>query len=292
MDCLPLHEYTLIRFVTSLASRIACKSIKTYLYGVQFWSIMSGYNVAICSFPRLFYTLRGIRRTQGLRFTRPRRLPILPHHLRLIHFRIRFQAYTPFQRIMYRTMSSVAFFGLLRCSEYTSANRFTFDPASTLLVDDVSFNNNYTIMILRIKASKTDPFRNGVSIRIAAIGGWLCPVRLMRRYLHVHPGPGPLFRLDMHRYLVRNDVVSFLRGVLHDVPQINTHSFRIGGASAAASAGVPDSQIQILGRWSSDAYRRYLHLSDNVILRMGLALQQPTRLARLWDPNTMASRRV
>ena len=67
-------------------------------------------------------------------------------------------------------MSSVAFFGLVRCSEYTSANRFTFDPASTLLFSDVFFNNNYTVM-LQIKASKTDPFRNGVSIRIAAVGG-------------------------------------------------------------------------------------------------------------------------
>ena len=63
-------------------------------------------------------------------------------------------------------------------------------------------------------------------------------------------------------YLVRADIVTCLRRCFPGARNINTHSFRIGGASAAASAGIPDSQTQILGRWSSDAYRRYLRLSD------------------------------
>ena len=45
---------------------------------------------------------------------------------------------------------------------------------------------------------------------------------------------------------------------------LNTHSFRIGGAAAAA--GIQDSAIQLLGRWSGDAYCRYLHLSDYTVI--------------------------
>ena len=292
VPCLPLCEHTLIRYVTSMAPRVSQKTIKIYLSGVQFWSITLGHYITISSFPRLYYTLRGIRRLQGTRFTRPRRQPILLRHLRLIHFRVRFQAYTPGQHIMFRTMASTAYFGLLRCSEYTSANRITFDPDSTLLVSDVSFNDDYSIMVLIIKASKTDPFRVGTQIRIGAVGGYMCPVTLMRRYLRIHPGSGPLFQLEPGRYLVRNDVVVFLRRVLPNIPNINTHSFLIGGASAAASAGIPDSQIQILGRWSSDAYRRYLHLSDDAILQLSQALRRPATSARLWDPVGLTSRRV
>ena len=43
----------------------------------------------------------------------------------------------------------------------------------------------------------------------------------------------------------------------------SSHSFRIGAASAAAAAGIPDWQIQALGRWSSDCYRGYIRLPDS-----------------------------
>ena len=43
------------------------------------------------------------------------------------------------------------------------------------------------------------------------------------------------------------------------VPRCYTgHNFRIGTAKIAASHGLPDHLIKILGRWSSDAYQIYI----------------------------------
>ena len=280
----PLTEYHMQRYVVSMSNRLAFRSIKVYLSGVQFCSILIGSDVQLSTFTRLFYTLRGIRRLQGSRFNRPRRIPISYNQLLLLHCRLGLQSYTSYEILMLRCATALAYFGLLRCSEYTSFRRSWFDPDSTLLVTDISFNRDYSIMFVHIKSSKTDPFRVGCTIRVAAVSSPACPVRLMRAYLSSHPySSGPLFVWRSRCYLIRSDVVLVLRRCFPDVPNINTHSFRIGGESAAASAGVPDSQIQILGRWSSDAYRRYIHVSDNLVLQLGQALTSAHTSTRVWD---------
>ena len=38
----------------------------------------------------------------------------------------------------------------------------------------------------------------------------------------------------------------------------NTHSFRIGAATSASLANISDTHIQMLGRWQSNAFQRYI----------------------------------
>ncbi len=41
----------------------------------------------------------------------------------------------------------------------------------------------------------------------------------------------------------------------------NKHSFRIRAATSAIQANIPDVHIQMLGRWRSEAYKRYVRTS-------------------------------
>ena len=43
---------------------------------------------------------------------------------------------------------------------------------------------------------------------------------------------------------------------------IKGHSFRLGAASTAATASLPDWLIKVLRRWSSDCYQLYIHWSS------------------------------
>ena len=169
----------------------------------QIFAIFYGYPFQFSSFQRLYYNLRGIRRLQGKDFSRPNRQPITKQHLFAIkHFLVISQYRLP-DKIMLWSMCTLAFFGLLRVSEYTSPTPSTFNSSLHLTFSDVTFDNGFLIVF--IKASKTDPFRQGCHIRIAPSYTDFCPVLAIQHYLRIRPFrvSAPLFIFDNGTFLTR-----------------------------------------------------------------------------------------
>ena len=50
------------------------------------------------------------------------------------------------------------------------------------------------------------------------------------------------------------------------------HSFRIGTATAAANAGIEDSVIRTLGKWSSSAFLTHIHTPREQLARFSATL--------------------
>ena len=118
----------------------------------------------------------------------------------------------------------------------------------------------------------------------------LCPVTALREYMSIHPARlGPLFILSDGHFLTRLHITNILQaGFPLALPStIASHSFRIGGATLLCSLGVPDATIQILGRWSSSAFRRYLRISDALISRIHVSMASfnDQRPDRIWEPD-------
>ena len=70
---------------------------------------------------------------------------------------------------------TTAFFSFFRSSEFVSPLPVTYDKSSTLLVQDIKLQNDAAL--ISIKASKTDPFREGVTLYLAATGHSVRPVK-------------------------------------------------------------------------------------------------------------------
>ena len=79
------------------------------------------------------------------------------------------------------------------------------------------------------------------------------------------PRPGPFFVQDDGTPLTKATFATRVREVLivlgMDPKAYTGHSFRIGATTAAAHAGLEDSVVQALGRWSSTAFLRYIRMS-------------------------------
>ena len=116
---------------------------------------------------------------------------------------------------------------------------------------------------MRLKVSKTDPFRQGQTIVIGKTNSPLCPITAMVAYLNSRPlssDSGPLFTYVSGGFLTREKLTRETRLLISkgglDSREFAGHSFRIGAATTAASANLPPWLIKVLGRWSSDCFER------------------------------------
>ena len=53
----------------------------------------------------------------------------------------------------------------------------------------------------------------------------------------------------------------------------NGYNFHRGAATWAAEVGIPEAQIQTLGRWRSDAYKAYIEYSEEERIRLSERFQ-------------------
>eukprot|EP00731_Ephydatia_muelleri_P015648 Em0009g72a len=162
-----------------------------------------------------------------------------------------------------RAALTLGFFGFLRVSEFTYKNR-RFDPRYHPTRQDISWTGEGMHFFI-IKRSKTDQMGKGTTICIGRTEGrHTCPVAAMEAYRGCCCCPiqsSPLFHFRDGRPLTsksfRSTFLSLVEQCGYNPAQYNTHSLRIGAATAAARASLPTETIQKLGRWQSSAYQTY-----------------------------------
>ena len=262
---LPASEWTLMLFASHLSNTIKASSIKVYLAAIRSLHLENGFPNPLANCLRLERVIRGIKRCQGT--SKRERLPVTVAVLSRIREILNFQCYDD---ILLWAACCTGFFGFLRSGEFTTQNA-KFDARVHLTLDDVQIDRheNPKVVFLRVKCSKTDPFRKGHTIRLGVSGNIICPVRSLLRYLHMRGGdPGPLFRHTNGLPLTRATLTTWLRTAVSRAGIegiFSGHSFRIGAATSAAAAGIPDHLIKTLGRWLSSAYQLYIQTPHHIL---------------------------
>ena len=239
--------------------------------------------------PLLHLLLHGIKRTLGLKSRQ--RLPITMTLLRQIKEELaRAPDYLPTDKLMLWSAFTLAFYGFLRSSEFTSPSASQFNPLVHLSTTDVSITST-GCLTLHLKASKTDPYRQGCSLLIAPPHHSVCAVRALRKYLALRPTSrtSPLYVFQSGNYLTGAKVLAIIRTLLQRLGISSelyaSHSFRIGAATSAAEAGLPPWFIQTLGRWSSNCYTLNIRTPPSVLHKVpGLLAATNTSGQGIWNP--------
>ena len=264
---LPADEQTLMRFSALLADSLTHSSIKVYLSAVRSLHIDNGLPDPLVNCLQLQRLLRGVKRVQGP--ASRSRLPITIDLLKVIQQSLDMR---DSDHVMLWAACCLGFFGFLRAGEFTVNS--SFDPSVHLSIGDIQADSlvNPTCFKVRIKCSKTDPFRKGCDIYVGRGNSAVCPIVALSNYLVLRgPAPGPVFQFVSGRPLSRERLSSTVQSILSAAGYAGSfsgHSFRIGAATTAASRGVPDHLIKTLGRWSSDAYQIYIRTPVSSVVRV------------------------
>ena len=257
---LPLSEHVLCLFAAFLSKEgLRSQSIAVYLSGVRHLEICSGGTPERRDkWPRLQYVLRGIARSQ---VGTPHRLR-LPITCSILSSLKNVWSQGDFQSRLLWAATCVGFFGFLRVGEFTVASE---QHHPCIVFEDVAVDSHThpSIIRLRLRHAKMDPFGKGVDVYLGASGSAVCPVTALLGFLAVRPlVTGQLFVWQDGKALSRSAFVAQLRVALRsagiDDAGFSGHSLRIGAATAAAAAGIPDHTIKMLGRWQSEAYHLYI----------------------------------
>ena len=130
--------------------------------------------------PRLELTLKGIKK-ESIKNNSPQiRLPITIDVMCSI-LNVLSRAPERHDNILMWAACCTAFFGFLRCSEFTTPSQTEYDATVHLSLADISVDRRVStsLIYITIKQSKTDPFRKGATICLAKT----CLVMAMLPYL-------------------------------------------------------------------------------------------------------------
>ena len=299
-------ESSLIMFATWLSTTKKCSpnTIKRRLAAVASWVQLEGFpdprvNALGKVRALLFACLRGIAKTRSTRLAIREALTTdkLRRFLRVLRRR---RDLTPYDRACYEALLTLGVFGLFRVGELTSKKVASFDPEVCLRALDAHLGEDESgdrFLDVTLRASKTDVFRRGITLRLYASGDpFMCPISAFRRYLAFRGQAGygrsdPLFIEARGRFVTRDKVAKMIRvlaqGAGYDPTHFVTHSMRAGGATSLAMLGYPQHTIQLFGRWRSDCFIEYIKLTPSTMKGVSANLAKLEEIAqterrRLW----------
>ena len=281
LKALPFYETNVMLYVTSIA-KSSVSNVKIHISAIKHFAavIVGQHNSHL---PRLYMLVRSVKRQNK---KAPKRMPVCLNKLKVIFAFLASSSWSAGDKCMLWAAVTTAFFGFLRSSEYCSPQTRKYNPDTTLCFEDVTFNHSN--IYINIKASKTDPFREGCTICLSPSYADICPVRNLMNYITQHPlKTGPLFTFTDNSLLTRRRLNSLLKSAItsNEKSPVSSHSLRIGAATTAAAAGLPRWLIQQLGRWSSDCFRTYIQLPTSTFKQVSHTLATTLREGATFDPD-------
>jgi len=242
---------------------LAYSTITTYVSILNYVHKLSGFEEIAGNFV-IKKMLQGLKKSTA---KSDLRLPITHSILKALVTSLEHLNFSYFLKSLLKAMYLIAFHAFLRIGEITQsgnpANNITWQAVQFLLDDKAV---PYAIE-LNMATFKHNSGKSCHKLHIQQNNQQMeyCPVQALWKYCKLRGNAkGPLFCFlngnPISRYFFSQKLKLSLQFVGCNTDMYKGHSFRIGAATHAASKGYSDQDIQIMGRWHSDAFKKYIRI--------------------------------
>lgn len=266
----PASKDTVLTYMVFLARSLAISSIPCYMNIVKIMHLEAGIENPLKDWD-LSIIHKGIQRKIG----KPpqQKLPITPEILRIVRETLDFRIS---KHRAFWCACVIGFLGFFRKSTLLPKSQASRTEA--LLLRDIRISQDGDNLYITVRHTKTIQFGQRILtipfIRLP--DSVLCPLKAIVSMLagisHIQPGSNqPLFSYENGNktlyYLNHSDFVKQLKQSLSkcglDEKLYSGHSFRRGGCTYAFSLGLSPLLIKLRGDWRSNAYERYVTVTDD-----------------------------
>ncbi|CAE7605448.1 unnamed protein product [Symbiodinium sp. CCMP2592] len=271
----PAEEDLFVQFVVHCGVNFgkAPGTVKSRLAAVRAYHLTAGLPDPTANMPKVTLAIAGLKKRYG---TKERRRPVTPAMLKWLHAHLWSGALTHQEASLQWASVSLAFFFLLRASEYLDAGYKRgmrgedvrlFCKGIPCKYGEIGQADEVSVTI---RGSKTDVYNRGEVRNHYRTGLDICPVQaavdLFRAFPLRYHGAAEasefLFRDSEGSPLPRAVITVLLRKAAAALGEpegtLGTHSLRFGGASALWSAFGNASIVKRYGRWTSESFQTYL----------------------------------
>lgn len=238
----------------------AATTISTYISGISFFHKTNSWQDPT----ELFIVRKLIEGCRRSRLTHDNRAPITLSILTKVVSALPSVCFSRYEVILFTAAYLLTYYGMLRVSEVVFTTQAQANKP--LLITDLVVEPHGEALQIRIRFSKTNQTGPPTILRIPrTYPDPLCCVTALQQYLALRPSHHGLLFCHINRSpMKRSQFSGVLSRTIHSlglpVGAFKTHSFRIGRATSLASQGIPSENIQRMGRWQSNVYKRYIRM--------------------------------
>ena len=289
---LPFDERKTLIFVDWLVRvrNLKGATVNSYLAGVRQLHIVSNFDAPVIRTGLVKLVLKGISNRDGIQKRsqqQANRLPMTINTMLIFKNAISSSHLHGYDKRLIWAVATLAFAGGFRIGELLSKHEATFDPDFTLLAKNVSTSydkQGKATIHVKLNCPKETKSAAPIVVDVFQSDGEICPVKAFLTWSKLRPRSQnePLFRFDNGTPLTGTRMNRLIDQLLNpyvekSLGRFSAHSFRIGLASMLANAGLPDDELQAIGRWSSRAFEVYLKLKRTKRMSVGRKVTDLTR---------------